>query len=199
SGAVKASDPLEEKLLARHRSRLKGLIGVAEFDLGHFGTAGRWLAESIAEQRGEGEREALAWTLSFAGQLHTATGRFEEAVHELGEAVDLTKDSMAASYHRLLLGKTYLEWDGNLANGAAPSLLARLALERGEGTEAVDWSAGAVSILRKKKWFTPTVRTEEVLFVHSIALRQAGRAEAADAFLRGAMRVLQRKAKSIPD
>jgi len=82
---------------------------------------------------------------------------------------------------------------------AALALLARLALERGDGTEAVDWSAGAVSVLRKKKWFTPTVRTEEVLFVHSIALRQAGRAEAADAFLRGAMRVLQRKANSIPD
>lgn len=264
TGAVVAADWLEEKLLARHRSRLKGLIGVAEFDLGHYGDADRWLEDCVGELRGQGEREGLAWAQNFAAQLHIATGRYEEAVAELDEAIELAEGSTGASYQRSLLGKLYLEWDGHMAEAtrvfeevwetipagglhhsvaplvrnaraefligregpsdigearrlleltvveadqigfqrtliSALSLLSRLALQQGQVTEALDWSSRSIETLELKKWFTPTVRTEEILFVHGLALRAAGREEEAMDFMRRALDVLEGKAESIPE
>jgi tetratricopeptide (TPR) repeat protein len=263
TGAVVPGDRLEKKLLERHHSRLKTLIGVSEFDLGHYGEAERWLREGIKELRDHGEREALAWAMNFAGQLHIAAGQYESAEQELGEAIELTEGSMAAIYHRSLLGKLYLEWQraqdasvpftqawaaipsGGLPNSVAPlvrnaqaeylvsragpgdadqaeqlleqtvaeaekigfqrtlisalSLLARLTLDGGRTDEALDWSTRAVTALQAKSWFTPTVRTEEVLFVHSLATRAGGRDDEAERALQHAREVLEGKASSIPD
>ena len=57
----------------------------------------------------------------------------------------------------------------------------------------------AVTALEGKRWFTPTVRTEEVLFVHSLVMRAAAREEEADRSRRHAREVLDAKASSIPD
>ena len=92
NGKVVAADQLEGKLLERHHSRLKTLIGVSEFDLGHYGDADAWLREGTEELRKHGEREPLAWAVNFAGQLHIASGRYESAEQELHEAISLTED-----------------------------------------------------------------------------------------------------------
>jgi tetratricopeptide (TPR) repeat protein len=262
-GKFVVDDWWEEQLLRRHGSRLKGRIGVAEFDQGHYGEAERWLTEAISEFREIGVREELEWFLNFGGQLWTASGRFEQAKEALEEAVSMSRPSgsAASSYHLALLGRAYLEWDGRvsdaeqpvaeafatvpgsevndiallvrnvraeylLARGndddvlealtllervveegdsmgsdraaiAARSLLARAALHRGDLERASQVSTQAVETLSAKRWFVPTVRTEEVLFAHHTVLAAIGRTTEAEAHLRHAAHVLKAKAQSI--
>jgi tetratricopeptide (TPR) repeat protein len=82
---------------------------------------------------------------------------------------------------------------------AARSLLARVALTQGDLEGALEANMAAVEALKRKGWFVPTVRSEEVLFTHHRLMLAAARQSEAEAFLRHAAQVLEAKAASIPD
>jgi tetratricopeptide (TPR) repeat protein len=123
SGAL--DDLLDERTLALSRARLDSALGVAEFDLGHYGEALRLLPASVDGLREIRVFEEGAWTLSFLAQLHTAIGLFEAAERAVREGLAIFADDHGVigprSYLRALLGRLYVEWDPpRLADAGAP-------------------------------------------------------------------------------
>jgi tetratricopeptide (TPR) repeat protein len=109
------SAPLYDRpLLPVCRARLKGLLGVAVFDNGHFEEAESWLRGSINELRTLKAWDLFASISNYLGQLLTEMGRFEEAEGILLEALEpLRADANLSTfqgYNMGLLGKLYLEW-----------------------------------------------------------------------------------------
>ena len=125
AATIEPQPGLEATLLDRYVYRLKGAVGVAEFDLGNYGDALQRLPESVDGLRRAKAGEQLCWTLTFLGQLCIATGLYERAEAALREAVGLFAEeeepSAARGYARMLLGKLYLEWDPpRVADAEAP-------------------------------------------------------------------------------
>jgi tetratricopeptide (TPR) repeat protein len=106
--------PYDRPLLPACRARLKGLIGVAVYDDGHFDEAEGWLRRSLEELRALRAWGLFAPISNYLGQLLTEMGRFEEAESILLEALEpLRADadlSTFQGYNLGLLGKLYLEW-----------------------------------------------------------------------------------------
>lgn len=104
----------DRPLLQVCRARLKGFIGVAVFDDGHFDEAEGWLRRSLEELHALRAWDIFASISNYLGQLLTEMGRFEEAENILLEALEpLRADadlSTFQGYNLGLLGKLYLEW-----------------------------------------------------------------------------------------
>lgn len=108
--------PIYDRLLLPVcRARLKGLLGVAVFDYGHFGEAESWLRCSIDELRALQAWDLFASMSNYLGQLLTEMGRFEEGEEVLLKALEPLKADADLStfqgYNMGLLGKLYLEWE----------------------------------------------------------------------------------------
>ncbi|MFL6067947.1 MAG: ATP-binding protein [Gaiellaceae bacterium] len=113
SGALDAS--LDVTRRAFEEARLDMSIGVAEFDLGHFGPAFELLVGSSQALRERGRCDDLAWSLAFLAQLYIAIGLYEAAEATLRDAVALFANRQEAlgirGYLNALLGYLYLEWE----------------------------------------------------------------------------------------
>lgn len=98
---------------------LHAYIGVAEFDGGCFGEADRRLREALALLQRSDRKPDVPRILSFLGQLHMATGAFDEAEHCFRQAVEQLAtagaESGLAAYNTALLGKLALERDDQAA------------------------------------------------------------------------------------
>ena len=113
------SGALDEHIDASRRAfeeaRLDMSIGVAEFDLGHFGPAQKLLVRSAQRLRERGRGDDLAWSLAFLAQLYIAIGLYEAADATLRDAVGLFGSRREAlgirGYLKALLGHLYLEWE----------------------------------------------------------------------------------------
>src|SRR5256885_2290708 len=70
-------DHIDAARRAFEEARLDMSIGVAEFDLGHFGAALDFLVRSSQPLRERGRGDDLAWSLAFLAQLYTAIGLYE--------------------------------------------------------------------------------------------------------------------------
>ena len=113
------SGALDEHIDASRRAfeeaRLDMSIGVAEFDLGHFGPALELLVRSSQPLRERGRGDDLAWSLAFLAQLYIAIGLYEAAEATLRDAVALFANRREAlgirGYLKALLGHLYLEWE----------------------------------------------------------------------------------------
>ena len=114
-----AGGALDEHIDAARRAfeeaRLDMSIGVAEFDLGHFGAALDFLVRSSQPLRERGRGDDLAWSLAFLAQLYTAIGLYEASEATLRDAVALFANRREAlgirGYLTALLGHLYLEWE----------------------------------------------------------------------------------------
>jgi tetratricopeptide (TPR) repeat protein len=112
SGALDAH--IDASRRAFEEARLDMSIGVAEFDLGHFGPALELLVRSSQPLRERGRGDDLAWSLAFLAQLYIAIGLYEAAEATLRDAVALFASRREAlgirGYLKALLGHLYLEW-----------------------------------------------------------------------------------------
>jgi hypothetical protein len=113
SGALDAS--LDAPRRAFEEARLDMSIGVAEFDLGHFGTALELLVGSSHSLRERARCDDLAWSLAFLAQQYIAIGLYEAAEATLRDAVALFAKRQEAlgirGYLNALLGHLYVEWE----------------------------------------------------------------------------------------
>jgi tetratricopeptide (TPR) repeat protein len=104
----------DRPLLAVHRARLAGLIGVAIFDSGDFAEAEAWLRRSVDKLRALRAFDLFASISNYLGQLLTEMGRFEEAEGVLLGALEALQADADLStfqgYNLGLLGKLHLEW-----------------------------------------------------------------------------------------
>jgi len=95
--------------------RLKGTIGVGEFDRGRFEEATSWLKKSIEGLKSLKKDHELSWASNFLGQAYTAMGLFGDAERILKDAIGLYADEdgpiVVQGYNRAQLGKLYMEWD----------------------------------------------------------------------------------------
>ena len=102
-------------LLPLLHTRLDVLSGVAGFDDGNFDHGEALLRRGLDKAGAAGHTAIAEQATNFLAQLLTATGRFEEAEHELTAAVDRLStgaaDSSQAGYDLASLGKLYLEWE----------------------------------------------------------------------------------------
>jgi tetratricopeptide (TPR) repeat protein len=128
-----AADAYETRLKADHdRVALRrasctvmASLSIHEFDKGDFDTAAGLATEAYNGLTDVEMNEDLHWVSNYLGQIHTATGRFEEAEQILTEAIALRKDASGTrawhGYNLALLGKLYLEW-GRVADAVEPIL-----------------------------------------------------------------------------
>ena len=127
------SGALDEHVDASRRAfeeaRLDMSIGVAEFDLGHFGAAQELLVRSAQPLRERGRGDDLAWSLAFLAQLYIAIGLYEAAEATLRDAVALFGEPPRGARHP------------RLPEGAPRPPLSRVG-EAGRGARAARWPAG---------------------------------------------------------
>jgi tetratricopeptide (TPR) repeat protein len=102
----------------RQYHHLLQIIGIAEFDLGHFDGAIRFLEASRRGVASSPLPVELERILNFLGQTYTAAGQFERAEQALTEAINLEIDPGISgawnpwrAYNQGQLGKLYLEWE----------------------------------------------------------------------------------------
>jgi tetratricopeptide (TPR) repeat protein/energy-coupling factor transporter ATP-binding protein EcfA2 len=109
------SDVLDERQRAGQTALHESRLGIAEFDLGHYGEALDLLTRSSAALREFRARDEGAWSLAFLAQVHTAIGLYEAGEATLREAIGTFVDDArplgVRGYLNALLGRLYLEWD----------------------------------------------------------------------------------------
>lgn len=132
------------KQVERYYRRFQVLLGLAEFDAGHYDKAEQWFNDGINGFKQLGMFDELPRAFSFLSQLYMGTGLFEQAEQVLIEAVNLLKDEQAPNpykgYNLALLGKLYLEWEQ--VNKAAEPLV-----KGWEETQAT-WHVSMVPLVR---------------------------------------------------
>jgi tetratricopeptide (TPR) repeat protein len=108
------STVLDEQQRAGQTALLESRLGVAEFDLGHYGDALELLTRSSAALREFRTRDEGAWSLAFLAQLYTAIGLYEAGEATLREAIAIFADDPrplgVRGYLNALLGHLYVEW-----------------------------------------------------------------------------------------
>jgi len=109
------SDVLDERQLAGQTALHQSRLGVAEFDLGHYGEAIDLLTRSSVALREYRTRDEGAWSLAFLAQVHTFIGLYEAGEATLREGIAIFGDDRrplgVRGYLKALLGRLYLEWD----------------------------------------------------------------------------------------
>jgi tetratricopeptide (TPR) repeat protein len=104
----------DETRLARERARLDSKLGVAAFDLGHFGEALELLPSSFAALRVSPMRYDAAWAAAFLGHLQTNIGQYEAGEQTLRDGIELLAEHAGTvwvrGYLRAMLGRLYAEW-----------------------------------------------------------------------------------------
>lgn len=101
--------------LTRNYLRLKGFIGIGEFDRGNYGEAVTWLQQSMQGLEQLNMLDDLLRILNFLGQVYIAIGSYEKAEDLLKKSINLIEDNEEPNpwrgYNKALLGKLYLEWN----------------------------------------------------------------------------------------
>ena len=109
------ADRLDAAALELEQGRLDSTLGVASFDLGEYGDAGRLLENATRILSTTRLDDDYAWALCFRGQLLTMLGRWDEAEDTLREAIAVFGDDRRAlgsrGYFRSLLGRVRVERD----------------------------------------------------------------------------------------
>jgi tetratricopeptide (TPR) repeat protein len=112
--APKPPETQTPTIVERHFRRLEMMIGLAEFDLGHFDEALRLLKSGVDGLRRLKMLDDLLFGLNYLAQLYMAMGAFEDAEATLVEAhkpfENDEQPNAADGYNVGLLGKVYLEW-----------------------------------------------------------------------------------------
>lgn len=94
-------------------TRLNCLLGVAEFDLGHFDVGERLLRRAVEEATSAGLADQQSISTNYLGQLLISAGRFSEAEELLSQVIALlgrcAKGSPYQAYNLALLGKSRVE------------------------------------------------------------------------------------------
>jgi tetratricopeptide (TPR) repeat protein len=109
-----------EPELARLFYRLRGFIGVAEFDRGNLGKACCELNACINGLEQLGRVYDLPPFLNYRAQVELASGDFDAAEADLRRALELALPGGWAAYNKALLGKVFL--DSEKYETAAPQL-----------------------------------------------------------------------------
>ena len=109
-----------EPELARLFYRLRGAIGVAEFDRGNLGEARRELDACIGGLEQLERVYDLPRYLNYRAQIELASGDFDAAEADLRRALEHALPGAWAAYNRALLGKVFL--DSEKYETAAPQL-----------------------------------------------------------------------------
>jgi tetratricopeptide (TPR) repeat protein len=112
-----ASGRLAERLgpdaLTLERGHLDSARGVAQFDLGEYGEAGRLLDNAVQILSATRLDDDYGWALCFRGQLLTSLGLWDEAEESLREAIAVFEEERhalgARGYFRMLLGRVGVE------------------------------------------------------------------------------------------
>jgi tetratricopeptide (TPR) repeat protein len=105
---------LEGRTLAFETDRLHMNMGVAAFDLGHYGQALELLAPTGERLRASRRRYETAWSIAFLAQVYCAIGLYEAAESSVRSAIALFDDQPGIlglrGYLRAFLGHVYVEW-----------------------------------------------------------------------------------------
>ena len=121
------SGVLDEQARAGQTALLESRLGVAEFDLGHYGEAVELLTRSSAALRRFRTRDEGAWSLAFLAQVYTAIGLYEAGEASLREAIGIFGDDPrplgVRAYLNALLGHLYLEWEPSNLDATREALL----------------------------------------------------------------------------
>ena len=112
-----ASGRLAERLdagaLTLERGRLDSARGIAQFDLGEYGEAGRLLDNAVQILSATRLDDDYGWALCFRGQLQTSLGLWDEAEESLRDAIAVFEGERhalgARGYFRMLLGRVAIE------------------------------------------------------------------------------------------
>jgi tetratricopeptide (TPR) repeat protein len=112
--ALLTDGALEGPALAFETERLHMRMGVAAFDLGHYGQALELLVPTADALRATRRRFEAAWAMGFLAQVYTAIGLYEAAEATVQAAIGLFADQPGTlglrGYLRAFLGHVYLEW-----------------------------------------------------------------------------------------
>ena len=148
-----ASGRLAERLdpdaLTLERGHLDSARGVAQFDLGAYGEAGRLLDNAVGILSATRLDDDYGWALCFRGQLQTSLGLWDEAEQSLRDAIAVFEEEHhslgARGYFRALLGRVGIERE-------PPQLdIARRELEAGR-REAQEAGYGSLQPLLDAYW-----------------------------------------------
>jgi hypothetical protein len=167
------------------RGYLRALLGrlLVEWGPPRLEEARRELERARAETLAAQYRPVVPLVQTHWAELLVAEGT-EESLAEADEVLAATKRQAA-------------EVGWARSEIAADSLRARIALARGSG-EALELSTAAVERLALLGGAVPTVRSEEILYVHHLALAAAGSPDAREPLVRAAQ-IVRDKADSLDD
>jgi hypothetical protein len=111
SGRV--AERLDADALTLEQGHLDSALGVAKFDLGVYGEAGRLLDSAVQILSATRLDDDYGWALCFRGQLQTSLGLWDEAEESLRAAIAVFEEEQhslgARGYFRALLGRVGVE------------------------------------------------------------------------------------------